>query len=141
MAIPTREERLAHAKNHCVLWNAGDKDAWINSWRTICKGELYMHDPVGTELKSGFKTCQSDTYDTFQPLIDMEMLTVKVNGNEMAWVIGSYSKNDRSNEPFYSIETFRWEEDGTLHINTFYDMPESVGVDDDPYEHTLGGRT
>ena len=140
MTIPSREERLAHAMNHCVLWNAGDKEAWINSWRTICKGDLFMHDPVGTELKSGFKTCQSDTYDTFQPLIDMEMVTVKVNGNEMAWVIESHLQSDEELIKAISIETFHWRNDGSFLIKTYYDTPDRVGAKDDPYDFILKGR-
>ena len=57
-----------------------------------------------------------------------------VNGDEMAWVIESRFKDGSTT---YSIETFRWEKDGTLHIKTYYDMPESVGKNDDPYQHII----
>jgi len=38
----------------------------------------------------------------------------------------------------YSIETFRWEENGDLTIKTYYDKPEGLGEGDDPYELLLG---
>jgi hypothetical protein len=137
MTSPTREARLAHAEKHCPLWNAGDRGAWVASWRTIAKGGLTMYDPVGTELKSGPDAADymGHTFDLFQKHLNMQMLTVKVNGNEMAWVIES---RFGSFDPMSSIETFRWDADGTLHVKTYYDMPTSVGPNDDPYKHLLG---
>ncbi len=99
-----------------------------------------MHDPVGTELKQGPSAVDymAHTYDLFQEHLNMQCLVVHVNGNEMAWV----NENRFQDRPMmYSIETFRWDEDGTLNVKTYYDMPESVGEDDDPYEHTLGRTT
>jgi hypothetical protein len=136
MSIPTREERLAHAVKHCELWNSGKRDEWVASWRTIAKGALYMYDPVGTELKSGPDAAEymGHTFDLFQPHLKLKMLTVKVNGNEMAWTNENYFGDA---DMMYSIETFRWEDDGSLHVKTYYDMPESVGDEDDPYEYLL----
>jgi hypothetical protein len=53
----------------------------------------------------------------------------------MAWVIES---RFGSFDAAYSIETFRWDDDGSLHVKTYYDMPTSVGQNDDPYEYLLG---
>jgi hypothetical protein len=38
----------------------------------------------------------------------------------------------------FSIETFAWADNGDLLIKTYYDMPETLGEDDDPYELLLG---
>jgi len=96
-----------------------------------------MYDPVGTELKSGPDAgdYMGHTFDLFQRHLNMQMLTVKVNGNEMAWVI---ENRFGSFDPMYSIETFRWEDDGSLHVKRYYDMPTNVGQTDDPYRHLLG---
>ena len=51
--VPSRQARLAHAAKHATLWNAGKKDEWVASWRTICPGEVRMFDPVGTGEKHG----------------------------------------------------------------------------------------
>ena len=64
--VPSRQARLAHAAKHAELWNAGKKDEWVASWRTICPGEVRMFDPVGTEEKRGFETATSDAFDMFQ---------------------------------------------------------------------------
>ena len=84
--VPSRQARLAHAAKHADLWNEGKKDEWVASWRTICPGEVRMFDPVGTEEKHGFAAATSDAYDMFQSILTIKMITVQVNGNEMAWV-------------------------------------------------------
>jgi hypothetical protein len=68
----------------------------------------------------------------------MYMLTVKVNGNEMAWVIENHFGTGDQIHEIYSIETFRWDENGDLIIKTYYDVPEGLGEADDPYELLLG---
>lgn len=85
-SVPSRQARLAHAAKHAELWNAGEKDAWVASWRTICPGEVRMFDPVGTAEKHGFDAATSDAFDMFQSILKIKMITVQVNGNEMAWV-------------------------------------------------------
>jgi len=80
-----RQARLAHAAKHAELWNAGKKDQWVASWRTICPGEVRMFDPVGTEEKRGFDTATSDAFDMFGSILKIKMITVQVNGNEMAF--------------------------------------------------------
>jgi len=139
MSVPSREARIAHAKNHCTLWNARKKDDWICSWRTIAQGNVRMFDPVGTKEKHGFETATSHAYDTFRPHLEMHMLTFKVNGNEMAWVIENHFTAGDKTFKTHSIETFQWDEAGDLLIKTYYDMPESIGIDDDPYAFLLPG--
>jgi catalase len=53
-----------------------------------------------TEEKRGFETATSDAFDMFQSILKIKMLTVRVNGDEMAWVcnapkapVHSYSKD------------------------------------------------
>ena len=55
--------------------------------RTICPGEVRMFDPVGTEEKRGFDTATSDAFDMFGSILKIKMITVQVNGNEMAWSV------------------------------------------------------
>jgi hypothetical protein len=61
----------------------------------------------------------------FQSILKTKMVTVQVNGNQMAWVC----ENHFGTEP-----TFAWD-DGNLLIKTYYPMPEAVG-----YSHLLEGR-
>jgi hypothetical protein len=138
--VPSRRARLAHAAKHAELWNAGKKDEWVASWRTICPGEVRMFDPVGTEEKHGFEAATSDAFDMFQSILKIKMITVQVNGNEMAWVCENHFGTEPNVQMAYSIETFAWDEDGNLLIKTYYPMPEAVGPDGDPYAHLLEGQ-
>ena len=138
MGIPSRKARLTHAHQHCELWNAGKKDEWVASWRTIAQGEVTMLDPVGTKEKHGFAHATTEAFDMFQAINKMYMVTVKVNGNEMAWVIENHFGTGDQIAKVHSIETFQWADNGDLLIKTYYDMPEGLGVDDDPYELLLG---
>lgn len=140
MGVPSRAARLAHAGRYCELWNAGRKDEWVASWRTIVQGEVTMFDPVGTKPKHGFDVAMSRAFDQFQPVTELHMVTVKANGPEMAWVIDNRFRTGDRVLTSLSIETFRWDEHGDLVIKTYYDMPESVGADDDPYELLLGSE-
>jgi hypothetical protein len=135
--VPSRQARLAHAAKHAELWNAGQREDWIASWRTIAPAEVRMFDPVGTEEKLGFDTATGDAYDMFQSILKIKMVTVQVNGNEMAWVCENYFGSEPNVQKAYSIETFAWDDGGNLLIKTYYPMPESVGSDADPYAHLI----
>jgi hypothetical protein len=137
--VPSRQARLAHAAKHAELWNAGKKDEWVASWRAICTGEVRMFDPVGTEEKHGFDAATSDAFDMFQSILKIKMITVQVNGNEMAWVCENYFGTEPNVQMAYSIETFAWDDDGNLLSKTYYPMPESVGADSDPLRSLVGG--
>ncbi len=108
--VPSRQARLAHAAKHAELWNAGQREDWIASWRTIVPAEVRMFDPVGTEEKHGFDTATGDAYDMFQSILKIKMITVQVNGNEMAWVCENSFGSEPNVQKAYSIETFAWDD-------------------------------
>jgi hypothetical protein len=47
-------------------------------------------DPVGTKEKRGFDHATREAFDMFQSVNKMYMLTIKVKGNETAWVIENH---------------------------------------------------
>lgn len=99
-----------------------------------------MFDPVGTVEKHGFEAATSDAFDMFQSILKIKMITVQVNGNEMAWVCENHFGAEPNVQMAYSIETFAWDDDGNLLIKTYYPMPESVDSETDPYAHLLGNQ-
>ena len=54
MPVPTFDELKNWAENYPKLWNAGDKQAWVDNWRKVGPGHFRMLDPVGTPEKEGF---------------------------------------------------------------------------------------
>ncbi|MGW5918807.1 hypothetical protein ACWFPY_07420 [Nocardia fluminea] len=65
------------------------------------------------------------------------MLTVQINGDEMAWVCENRFGTGDDVVMVHSIETFAWDAGGNLLIKTYYPMPEHVGTDADPCQHIL----
>jgi len=59
MATKSFDELKTWAENYTRLWNAGDKQAWIDSYRRVGPGNFRMLDPVGTPRRSASSTAAS----------------------------------------------------------------------------------
>ena len=126
MPIPTASELKQFAKNYVALWNSGDKEAWVQNWRAVGPGEFTMFDPVGTPPKHGFEACAIEPWELFNQRVRFKHHDdiVFVNGNELAWVLENHITTDGRTFVAFSIETFRFEEDGSVVIRTWYSVPE-----------------
>jgi hypothetical protein len=127
MPTPTRQQLERWAEGYTRLWNAGDKPAWIANWKSVAPGEFRMLDPVGTPEKRGFEQCASAPYDLFQPALRLVVpeATKFVCGSEVAWVMENHFTVDGRVIVMRSIESFRFEPDGSVWIRTYYDVPKS----------------
>jgi hypothetical protein len=125
MPYPTKDALLNWARNYPELWNAGHKQAWIDNYRTVVSGEVRMLDPVGTPEKRGFKHCCEDSWDLFQPRVRFRIQdgTLFVCGNEVAWCLENHFEGPDGHQLKYSIETYRFGDDGSLEIRTYYRVP------------------
>ena len=126
MASPTRQQLQHWAKNYVALWNAGDRAAWERNWRSVAPGEFSMLDPVGTPEKRGFEACAQKPWDLFQKRVQFEVVdgTLFICGNEVAWVLENQITADGKTSAVLSIETYRFEPDGSVVIRTYYRVPE-----------------
>jgi hypothetical protein len=125
MAVPDVDQLRNWARNYVDLWNSGDKEAWAANWRSVAPGDFRMLDPVGTPEKHGFEECCSKSYDLFQPNVRFEILegTLFICANEVAWTLKNHIRNDGRDTVAYSIETYRFESDGSVIIRTYYRVP------------------
>lgn len=126
MAVPTREALKAWARNYVDLWNAGDRAGWAANWRRVAPGEFTMLDPVGTAQKRGFEHCALDSFDLFQPSVKYRIQpgTFFICGDEVAWLMENHiDQGGGQTRLGYSIETYRFGEDGSVEIRTFYKVP------------------
>ena len=126
MASPTRQQLQDWAKNYVALWNAGDREGWARNWRSVAPGDFSMLDPVGTPEKRGFEHCALDSWDLFQKRVKFRVVdgTLFICGNEVAWTLeNSITADDRTHSAL-SIETYRFEPDGSVVIRTYYKVPE-----------------
>ncbi len=125
MAYPSKQSLLNWANNYPELWNAGDKQAWIDNWHSVASGEFRMLDPVGTPEKIGFKHCCEDSWDLFQPRVRFRIQpgTLFVCGNEVAWCLENHFEGKDGEHVQYSIETYRFGDDSSVDIRTYYRVP------------------
>ena len=126
MASPTRQQLQDWAKNYVALWNAGDREGWARNWRSVAPGDFSMLDPVGTPEKRGFEHCALDSWDLFQKRVRFRVVdgTLFICGNEVAWTLENSITADGKTHAALSIETYRFEPDGSVVIRTYYKVPE-----------------
>ena len=126
MASPTRQQLQDWAKNYVALWNAGDREGWARNWRSVAPGDFRMLDPVGTPEKRGFEHCALDSWDLFQKRVKFRIVdeTLFICGNEVAWTLENSITADGKTHSALSIETYRFEPDGSVVIRTYYQVPE-----------------
>jgi hypothetical protein len=127
MPIPSKQELLQWAENYVKYWNEGDKEAWVANWRSVAPGEFRMLDPVGTPEKIGFQEIL-DSWDLFQAIDKFRFAdnSLFVCGNEVAWLLENHITSNGETFIGYSIETYRFEEDGSVIIKTYYRLPEKT---------------
>ena len=125
MPTPSREQLLRWADQYVALWNAGKKEAWAENWRAVAPGDFRMEDPVGTPEKRGFEACALNAFDLFQPSVRFRVVdgTRHVCGNEVAWLLENSFPAEPKRPPHLSIETYRFEADGSVVIRTYYKVP------------------
>jgi hypothetical protein len=126
MPSPTRQQLQDWAKNYVALWNAGDRAGWERNWRSVAPGEFRMLDPVGTPEKRGFESCAQKPWELFQKRVKFRVVdgTLFICGNEVAWTLENSITADGKTHSALSIETYRFEPDGSVVIRTYYKVPE-----------------
>lgn len=131
MATPDKKQLLEWANNYVTLWNAGDKAGWIDNWRKVAPGEFYMLDPVGTPEKHGFDECCVASFDLFQDKVKFKIAdgSLFVCGNEVAWLLENHIETEDGDRVGLSIETYRFEPDGSVVIRTYYRVPTHADAD------------
>jgi hypothetical protein len=125
VGTPSRKQLQQWATNYVSLWNAGDRDGWAKNWRSVAPGDFRMLDPVGTPEKHGFEDCALKSFDLFQPRVRFKIAdgTLFICGNEVAWLLENHITADARTFVGLSIETYRFEPDGSVVIRTYYQVP------------------
>ena len=120
------EPYVRSARDYIALWNAGDRDGWARNRRTVAPGDFRMLDPVGTPEKRGFELCALKSWDLFQARVKFRIVdgTLFFCENEVAWVLENQITADGKTHSALSIETYRFGDDGSVVIRTYYRVPE-----------------
>ena len=66
-----------------------------------------------------------DAFDLFQPIVRFKIHEglVFFCGNTVAWVLENHITTENTTQVTISVETYRFEEDGSVAIRTFYNVP------------------
>ena len=125
MGTPSRKQLQEWAANYVALWNAGDREGWERNWRSVAPGDFRMLDPVGAPEKRGFGNCALKSFDLFQPRVRFKVVegTLFICDNEVAWLLENHIEADGRTTVGLSIETYRFEPDGSVVIRTYYRVP------------------
>lgn len=124
MAAPSSDEIRRGLERHVELWNAGDKEAWIASWRSLVSGEPAMEDPVGTPLKRGWDTMLEAWDRSPNEAWKLTIETLYVCANEAALVIRNNGSVGGTSVSMRSVEIYAFGDDGSCHTKTYFDQPE-----------------
>ena len=89
MPKPTFEALKNWAENYPKLWNAGDKQAWIDNYKAVAPGNVRKLDSFGTPEKVGFDHCCADFWELFQPNVRLRLRpgSLFVCHNTVAWLL------------------------------------------------------
>jgi SnoaL-like domain len=136
MPQPPAAEMRATVERHVELWNAGEKEPWLAHMKAAAVGGLTMDDPVGTPTKRGTDIL-GDVWDhSFsQGVWTLTIEHLVTCANELAMVVRNESVVDGTTVVVRSIETYRFGDDGSLYVRTYFDMP--AGSDYAEWTNTL----
>jgi hypothetical protein len=112
-------------EHHVELWNAGDKEAWLSHIKQASPGGLTMEDPVGTPIKHGHDI-MNEVWDLAHSGRESWTLSIDhlvICGHELAMVINNEGIIQGTPVVVRSIETYRFDDDGSLLIRTYHDIP------------------
>ncbi len=125
MAAPDKKALLNWARNYVDTWNAGDLKSWVANWKAVAPGDHRMLDPVGTPEKVGFEECCLDAWDLFQARVRFNIPDgmLFVCDKEVAWLLENHFDGPDGHQVQYSIETYRFGDDGSVMVRTYYRVP------------------
>ncbi len=116
------DEMRAAIERHIALWNAGEKEPWLAAWRTVSSGGVTAEDPVGTPMRQG-PDVFSDLWDHTVGVWTLTVEHLVACANEVAMVVRNEGTVGGENVTVRSIELYRFGEDETLSIRTYFDQP------------------
>ena len=126
MTPPSPDEVRAIVERAYELWNADDKEGWIEHWRSVTPGEHVLEDPVGTPPKRGFEIL-SELWDrTGRERLHVTVERLIVCGREAVAVARSEGTVRGRPVRIDSVDLYRFGEDGSTHTRSFWEIPDRL---------------
>jgi hypothetical protein len=128
VATPTYDQLKKFRDVHVATWNSGDREGFLDNMRQFLSGEehITMWDPVGTPPRCGLTRAWADVFDMWQPVVRFHAPdeTFCICDNEICWVMENHLDVDGQDVCRISIENYRFKDDGSVDIRTWWEMPE-----------------
>ena len=132
MTTPTPEQVRAVLERHVELWHAGDKDAWLESWRTLVTGDVSLQDPVGSAPKVGFDLALAGEWDRTRDDWKLDVQDLVVCGNEGALIVHNDGVVDGVATELDTVEIYRFGDHGSLDARIYWELPGLEPERDEP---------
>ena len=116
-------------RSHVALWNAMDRESWIQ----LFSPHMVFEDPVGTPEKVGLDAVYKSWDRSFKPgrRWTLHPEHVVAAGNEAAVVMRNEGDLNGEKVTIRSIEIFIVDESGLLvRIRSFFDQPSDFDLSD-----------
>ena len=116
-------------RSHVALWNAMDRESWIQ----LFSPHMVFEDPVGTPEKVGLDAVYKSWDRSFKPgrRWTLHPEHVVAAGNEAAVVMRNEGDLNGEKVTIRSIEIFIVDESGLLvRIRSFFDQPSDFALAD-----------
>ena len=107
------------------LWNAHDRDAWLEVWREAVPGDMTLDDRATGEVRHGFDECRVETWEIHNATTRFATRFLVVCGNEAAMAVDNVIDLGPQSVTVTSIETYEFGDDASLYERNWYDLPAS----------------
>ena len=125
---PTYDQLKQFRDVHVATWNSGDREGFLDNVRQFLASDekVTMWDPVGTPPRYGLKAAAADPFDMWQPVTRLHAPdeTFFICDNEICWVMENHMDADGQDVCRISIENYQFREDGSVHIRTWWYLPD-----------------
>jgi hypothetical protein len=126
VTVPSPTEIRRIIERSYELWNAEDRQGWLDHWKSVTPGEHLLEDPIGTPPKHGWdilgevwdRTAKGRLYITAHQII--------VCANEGVAVCDNSGVVQGKEVLIKSVDIYRFTDDGSTYTRSFWEIPDGL---------------
>jgi hypothetical protein len=119
------DEFRAFVQRWYELWNANDKQGWLDHWRAAAPGEPCIEDPVGTPLKQGWDMVEELWDRTGEDHFKVTISEIYICGDEAAAVCRSEGTFGGETFQIGSVDVHQFHGD-RLAVRSYWEIPPGI---------------
>ena len=126
MPVPSPIEIRRIIERSYELWNAEDRQGWLDHWKSVTPGEHVLEDPIGTPPKHGWDILAEVWDRTSRDRLYVTAKLIIVCANEGVAVCDNEGTVKGRHVVIESVDHYRFGEDGSTHTRSFWEIPEDL---------------